>query len=258
MANHSVQKKTPESHNTDIRSHSLPIQTFPSLNHHRFLSDHNALADQGSGSFTQMLGCDSSSTDSPQKRTRALSQNEIGSCSYNPIDNDPDIYQTGAFCHNNQSDSSLTKDAHQQTWNKPHEYFNSLSSLIDLPSIILALNLETEFDSFFLSLVEVCKLLFSASRVSISMPTDTADIYNCVWGSKAIWNEDVVKLTFSNVLGNGHKDTSSQVNNHSRFAFNKNTSTERHNDIPTSLKNPETVDSNGTNIMQMMDFIFYN
>lgn len=66
----------------------------------------------------------------------------------------------------------------------------SPQQLIDLPSVILALNLESEFDSFFNTLVDICQSLFSATRVSLALPNDPADIYNSPWGLKGLWNCD--------------------------------------------------------------------
>lgn len=101
---------------------------------------------------------------------------------------------------------SLINPNHQSSQSNPLSYLNTqqqqpstggvpfASVQADLPSIILALNLETELDSFVNTLVDVCQSTFNASRISLAFPNDPADIYNSPWGLKALWNNTVQSI----------------------------------------------------------------
>lgn len=61
--------------------------------------------------------------------------------------------------------------------------------LPELSDLILALNLDADFESFFSSLVDILDQVFLATRVSISIPNDPTDIISVPWALKAIWNK---------------------------------------------------------------------
>lgn len=62
-------------------------------------------------------------------------------------------------------------------------------ALPELSDLILAINIDSDFESFFASLIDVLDKFFSASRISISIPNDSTDIIAVPWALKAVWNK---------------------------------------------------------------------
>lgn len=86
----------------------------------------------------------------------------------------------------------------------------------DLYDMILALNSDCGFDSFFKNLIAVLETNFGAERISIALPIDPSDIVNIPWGLKALWNkENRLPLTpqFSSSLRHTTSSTRSPFDN---------------------------------------------
>lgn len=81
-------------------------------------------------------------------------------------------------CHSSQ--------LHNHATIKPENF-----DLPDLDNLVLALSREVDFDSFFLSLINILDRVFQCSRASISIPNDPTAIIAVPWALKAVWNKHV-------------------------------------------------------------------